>query len=247
MRVFFKFVFVFFLGSAKSVYVKEASINGTAKQQSPSANRLTNVVSHVFCDSSLEAEDRIAKKTLDEVHTYAELKHDPKASLPDSFTICSTIMTTNCRSNLWPTFFAILNTNRTQFLAAFRNHGSVENFFEILFSESLSGAVISKQPPFFPNQWIRSCMAVDTTSGLIHWVVDGTLILTRISEEVKSSKKHPKDLSKRLILGARSIGGVWLAPSHQVTNLNIFSSALSMEKMKRMTEAGGCVGGWIVG
>ena len=37
------------------------------------------VISHAFCDSSLSAEDKIAKKTLDDVHTYAKLKHDPRA------------------------------------------------------------------------------------------------------------------------------------------------------------------------
>ena len=47
----------------------------------------TNVVNHAYCEASLSAEDKMNKKTLEEVHTYAELKHDPRASLPDSFTI----------------------------------------------------------------------------------------------------------------------------------------------------------------
>ena len=78
-------------------------------------------------------------------------------------------------------------------------------------------------------------MAINTTSGSIHWVVEGTLVLTTISEELKNSKSQPKDLSGRLVLGARVYGGVWRAPSSKVTNLNIFSSALSIEKMKSMT------------
>ena len=44
-----------------------------------------------------------------------------------------------------------------------------------------------------------------------------------------------------LVLGTRSIGGVWFAPSHKVTNVNIFSSALSIERMKRMTGGERCV------
>ena len=57
-----------------------------------------DVVSHAFCESSVADEDNVGKKTLEEVHTYAELKNDPRASLPDSFSIYSTIMTTSCPS-----------------------------------------------------------------------------------------------------------------------------------------------------
>ena len=42
-------------------------------------------------------------------------------------------------------------------------------------------------------------------------------------------------------MGARSIGGVWFAPSHKVTNVNLFSSALSIGRMKRMTGGESCV------
>ena len=204
-------------------------------------NSFTDVVSHAFCDSSLQAEEKIAKKSLEEVHTFAELKHDPRASLPDLFSICSTIMTPSCRSDIWPTIFTILGNDQTQFLAAIRNHGSVESLFEILYSDGLSGAIIGQTPPLFPNQWTRNCMAVNTTSGLINWVVDGTLVMTTISEKVQRTKSRPRDLSKRLVLGTRSIGGVWFAPSHKVTNVNIFSSALSIERMKRMTGGESCV------
>ena len=37
-----------------------------------------------------------------EVYVYTELKHDPCASLPGSFTVCSTIMTTGYPSYHWP-------------------------------------------------------------------------------------------------------------------------------------------------
>ena len=56
--------------------VEEATIPGQEK---------TKVVNHAFCDSHIPEEDKMGKKTLEEVHTYAELKLDPRASLPDSF------------------------------------------------------------------------------------------------------------------------------------------------------------------
>ena len=124
-------------------------------------------------------------------------------------------------------------------MAPISNHGSLESLLVIIFSEGASELANGKIPPLFPNQWTRSCMAINTTSGLIHWVVEGNLIMSTTSQEVKNSKNRPKDLSKKIVLGARSYGGVWRAPSHKVTNLNIFSSLVSIEKMKRMTGEGG--------
>ena len=246
MRVFERFVFLFlFPIMTKLASFNEEKANFKQIKQSrktrDTAQSFINVVSHAFCDSSLYAEDKMAKQTLEEVHTYAELKRDPRASLPDSFTVCSTIMTTNCRSNIWPTFFTILDNDRAQFLAPIRNHGTIESLFLILFSKGSSEVEIGQTPPFFPNQWTRSCMSINTTSGSIQWVVEGTLVLTTISEEVKNSKSRPRDLSKKIVLSARSVGGVWLAPSHKVTNLNIFSSLLSIDEMKSVTGGGSCI------
>ena len=177
----------------------------------------TNVVSHAYCDSSLSEEDKMDQKTLEEVHTYAELKHDPRASLPDSFTICSAIMTTNCQNGKWPTYFTLLDNNRNQLLAPDRSSGSMESLFYIIYSKGYSNQGLDTLPPLFPNQWSKSCMTVNTTSGFIQWVVEGTLVLTTTSEEVKESKSKPKDLSKKLVLGARSYGGrIWVAPTHKV-------------------------------
>ena len=68
-------------------------------------------------------EDIEGKKTLEEVPTYAELKHDPKSNLPDSFTICSTIMDTNCHSEWFPLFFNLLDN---QFETQLYVHGESE-------------------------------------------------------------------------------------------------------------------------
>ena len=87
----------------------------------------TNVVSLTFCESSLPAEDTVGKKTLEEVHTYAELKDDPLASLPQSFTVCSTIMITGCKSSSWPMFFNILDNNGVQLLAPYISHGVLDS------------------------------------------------------------------------------------------------------------------------
>ena len=245
MRAFYKLFCCFFLSTVANVGVSNGETNSNEVIQQRRSRRaasktVTNVVSHEFCQSSLAEEDKIGKKTLEEVHTFAKLKNDPRASLPDSFSICSAIMTTNCQQ-YWPTFFSILDNNRIQFMAPLRNRASIESLFVIAYSQETSEMANGKLPPMFPNQWFRSCLAVNTTSGLIHWVVEGTLVMTTISEEVKNSKSRPKDLSKKLVLGARSYGGLWYTLSHKVTNLNIFSTSLPIEKMKSTTGGESCL------
>ena len=112
------------------------TISSSSSVQSLSS-QTSDVVNHAFCESSVSAHEMVGKKNLEEVHTYAELKEDKRADLPDSFTICSTIMkTTCCRTCPWPSFFAILDDNDSQFLAACRNHGDVkESKFQILYPE----------------------------------------------------------------------------------------------------------------
>ena len=235
MRADHKFVFWFLL----STNLANATSNEIPTHLRTEAT--TNVVSHVFCESSLTADDKMVKKSLEEIHTYAELKHDPRASLPDSFSVCSTIMTTNCLSHFWPAFFTILDNDRAEFLAPIIKHASVVSGLQIFYLQGSSEPANEKIPPLFPNKWTKSCMAVNTTSGLIHWVVEGALIMTTTSEEVRKSKSRPTDLSKKLLLGARPYAGIWKTTSSMVTNLNIFSSPLSIEKMKSMTGGGICV------
>ena len=216
----------------------EASLNEISTLQSTE----TNVISLAFCESSLPAEDNMGKKTLEEVHTYAELKHDPRASLPESFTVCSTIMTTGCQSYGNLAFFNIMDSNDGQFLVPLLSHGSIESRAVIYFpGNDVSPFVTGKLPPLFPNEWTRSCMAANNTSGLIQWVVEGTLVLANEFVEVKNSKSRPKDLTRRLVLGAHSYAGSWDTISEKVTNLDIFSYPLPVEKMESMTRGGSCV------
>ena len=125
--------------------------------------------------------DNKGKKTLEELHAYAELKHDPRASLSDSFTVCSTIMTADCQSFWWPTLFNILDKNRDQFLAPMLDPGpvNIESGLQIYlgFRQHYTQLLIGKTHSLFPNQWTKSCVAVNTTSGLLQIVVEGTLVL----------------------------------------------------------------------
>ena len=128
-----------------------ANSNEITAQRRSKDKTETDVVNLAFCESSLTPEDRLVKQTLEEVHTFAELRHDPRASLQDSFTVCSSILTTGCGSDRWSSFFTILDNNKTQLLAPMYKHGSIESLFILTFSQRSSGMVIGKISSLFPT------------------------------------------------------------------------------------------------
>ena len=161
MSTFLKFILWFLLST---INIGEANKDVTQQQRGTRATSKTSidVVSLSFCKLDFPAEDKHGKKTLEEVHTYAELKHDPRASLLDSLTVCSAIMATDCQQPQWAASFNILNKNSGQFLAPSLIQGNLESIFAIGFHEGLlSQMVTGKTPTLFPNQWTRSCMAVN--------------------------------------------------------------------------------------
>ena len=84
-------------------------------------------------------------------------------------------------------------------------------------------------------------MAINTKAGSLDWVIEGTVVLAVKSENWTEFKKFPKNLGRKLILGATSFGGNWYSVSNKVTNMNIFGSLLSVAKMKNMTKEGTCI------
>ena len=80
---------------------------------------------------------------------------------------------------------------------------------------------------------------------MVEWVIDGEVIesanmsesWSKASQEAKESR--PLNLSGKIILGAIQTPSGWVSPGNKVTNLNIFSSALPLETMIRMTKPGG--------
>ena len=83
---------------------------------------------------------------------------------------------------------------------------------------------------------MRSCLAIDSISGMINWVVDGNLVENTTSAALNVSIK-PKNLKGKIILGT------WLYPtnmwqifSNKLTNLNVFSGMLSLPVMQKRTK-----------
>ena len=168
-------------------------------------------------------------------YTSATLKAGP---LPESFTICSALMTEGWMTefgsaemftlleadgNLWGNINLFANINRF-------NKGSTD--FEVrLGPVNLQTKV---ENLFFPLQWTRACLSVDSVAGKVMLVVDGELLGEKEYRR-EEDKYRPANIS--LLLG--------FYPSKpaeftgQVSELNVFSSALPRERMIHLTSAGG--------
>ena len=63
------FLFPIWTTSTETVRSKETALFRKARE---TLRELTTVVNHAFCDSNVSDENKMAKRTLKEIHTYAE-------------------------------------------------------------------------------------------------------------------------------------------------------------------------------
>ena len=209
--------------------------NDIIEQQRIEKAPTTEVINIKFCYSCLSEEDLQFKDSLEEVHTYAELKKDPRASLPSTFSICFTAKRTYGTSQV---FFVLLGKDRSTWLplGLFIDENQVSRFHHW-------DPVGAEQPPVFPHQWVRSCLAINTESGLLRWVVDGTLVENSTVPQIKDKTNKPTDLTENIVVGVYQppLSFQWMMiPNQVLTNMNIFSRALSIDEMIQNTKEQSC-------
>jgi hypothetical protein len=190
----------------------------------------TSVVSLAHTDTAS------GKASHRDLPTYAALSLDPRADLPAAFTVCSAISTeANLKGNF--PFFTLLAEDDSQLVSAMLYSSSAEDqrsTFYLFFADSAVPSSAS-MPLVFPHQWSRTCLALDTASGRLVWVVDGELVEERI---VESLSGRPANLTGRLLLGAARTAAGWGSYSHRVSELAVHASALSQARMEALTRPG---------
>ena len=174
------------------------------------AEAKTYTINYEFCLSCLSSEEKEGRDTLEEVYAYALLKKDPTGSLPPSFTICSSSMTTY---GSYQIMFSLLGKDGNSWLGTFlKVADKTTSFYHGKWSEV-------KLPPVFAHQWVRSCFSVDSELCRFQWVVDGILVK---SDTIAGFKNKPTNL--KIVLGAWQDGATkkWkFWRSNQVTNINM--------------------------
>ena len=225
---FVGYLFLFILCESLIAVQCQSAKGSEVKERMPEGS--TYVISHLSNDNCFPA-DKNDRPTLTEESypTYAEF---PKLSLPPSFTICSMVMVSQCTKSAQ--FFALLDEDGKNFISALL-HGSWTAFrLNVKGNPYIPPGVINST--IFPEQWLRSCLAVQTETGSLQWVVDGLVIEDQIFEEIESSVDQKSNLTGRILLGRlKWPSGIWELQSNKVTALNIFSTALPLEEMQKMT------------
>ena len=190
------------------------------------------VINHEVCQTCPPS-----VSSLKDNFTYSELKNDPRAALPSSFTIfVSALVTTD---NLSPVLFTILGNDGHPWFSAMITQDSdfvgKQFFYPVTFQYTKIDTMW-----MFPNQWVRNCLALDTLSGNVVWVARGELVDNTTFARI--TNKVPTDLTGKVILGAlyNTQKEMWQQNSNKLTKVEIFSSALTIEKMIEYTKGDGC-------
>ena len=163
-------------------------------------------------------------------YTGATLEAGP---LPDSFTVCSAFMVEAWTTEFSPAFmFALLDNDGDPW-------GVINLFATTSYTEYDAwlgpvDLINQTETVFFPLQWSRACLSLDSGAGKVMLVVDGQLLGEK-GYKKEEDKYRPANLS--IALGFDPFNE--LEFTGRVSRLNIFNSALSIERMVAQTTAGG--------
>ena len=184
------------------------------------------------------------KNTYQELEgAYAILTNGPEAPLPTSFTICSSTMALPGPGS--QTFFTLLGKDGNVFITAHHYNddevGGRSTFYYVLGTEFLTPS--SNVPMVFPYMWTRQCFAISSQRKLLRWVMNGIILEDKTVESISTiMKNQPTNLTGKYLIGATRYASGWQPPRHKTSNVNLFASLLSVEKMQDLTRPGGqCV------
>ena len=174
------------------------------------------------------------------IKDYVTLANDPKANLPDSFTICSSIFI-KFRPGLKDVgIFEMFKEDGTHWFLLNYYVKTLEFFYENPATgksemEKFSGTII----PIVPHSWYHACMGLDTVSGLLRIVVNGIEVINEEKEYFKNTNDwKPRSLKGKILQFKGYLAGFWWQFRDTFSNMNIFSSMMSVEDMVTRTSGG---------
>ena len=181
------------------------------------------------------------------IKDFATLTTDKVGNLPDSFTICSSnfitfVSSSNSVFQLLkqdgsPWFKLSIETgqrNRVTFTEVLKlwlpPGGSYTSYHQDLFTGII---------PIVPHSWYHVCMGLDTVSGLLRIVVNGREVVDEEKDYFQGTADwKPKSVAGKIIVLKGYLGGFWYQFRGAFSNMNIFSSMLSVEDMVGRTSGG---------
>ena len=172
--------------------------------------------------------------------SHAKLIHKPRPNLPKSFTLCNSMMvkawTTESYTVAYP---IILDQDDGNFWLFTRFYASEKYTMYTIYLPGWKRIdATNKGPAYFPNQWVRMCLSVDPDSGTARLVANGELMEDGFYESLLSTNETDAIRPTNLTV---SMAAAWWTSTTaaQFADVNVFSTALSVEKMINLTTPGG--------
>ena len=176
---------------------------------------------------------------------YAVLAQDRKMDLPFSFTICSSVHLNFMVSAIF--FYQLYQEDGKPWFNTFiqgyqRDTNKFQEKVELTYYKELSDIENTSNPmPIMPNSWYHGCTTLDTNTGHMKVVVNGHVIIDQIIKEfANSGREKPKSLEGRLSLFKNFPTDIWYQSRQRLTNLNVFSYALTIDELISKTDGKNC-------
>ena len=180
----------------------------------------------------------------DVVVDYSILADDPIGNLPESYTVCSSVFIKFATTDIL--LIQMLKQDDTPWyrlaVSASREYDTMSEILILRSEDPTTGKFqeeyFSTHIPIVPRSWYHVCMGLDTVSGMLRIVVNGVVMVNEEKDYFRNTIKwKSKSLDGRLLL-FKSYMGFWYQHRSVASNLNIFSSMMSVENMASRTTGG---------
>ena len=178
------------------------------------------------------------------IKDFLTLDNDPKGNLPGIFTICSSVFVDFPLSQ--SSVFQILKDDGSpwfllELAATNRDYKTLSEVMLIRFEDPVTGVTdyqmfVDTIIPIVPHSWYHICLGLDTGSGLLRIVVNSLLVVNEEKDYFKDTKSSvPTSLKGNLLIFKGYWSKVWYQYRSTFSNLNIFSSMMSVDDMVTRT------------
>ena len=181
------------------------------------------------------------------IKDFVTLANDPKANLPDSYTICSSVFVQFVTTD--KIVIEMLKHDGSpwylfELSATDRKYDSLTEVMTIWYADPVTGKTVleyfsNTNIPIVPHSWYHICMGLDTVSGLLRIVVNGVEVVDEEKEYFKNTQTwKPNSLEQKILVFKGYVSGMWYQHRSTFSNLNIFGRMMTVEDMVTRTSGG---------
>ena len=106
-------------------------------------------------------------------------------------------------------------------------------------NDAVRGTAVPRLPLLW--SWLHACLSIQSDFSHLVLVINGEKVLEKVFPSQNQRNLKPTSLSGKLLLGKTQIDpNIWLQNRMLVTNLNVYSTRLSVDEMKMITFGEDC-------